>query len=62
MFPSPNFIWKCEQCGEEQLGHRDDESPQLTARPLICPKCGHQMKGRPITSGGPEFEHPYKVY
>jgi len=53
MFPTPNYIWKCKDCGEELAAHQDEEFLKLDAVSPKCPKCGGEMVGNPIVHRGP---------
>jgi predicted RNA-binding Zn-ribbon protein involved in translation (DUF1610 family) len=57
MLPTPNYVWKCNNCGKEIMGCKEESQIQFT---LTCPKCGAQMKGDFIIKKGPFPENPFK--
>lgn len=62
MFPAPNYIWICENCGEKSTAHQDKKFFQFNEVSRKCPKCGGKMVGNPIVHRGPFPESPYKKY
>jgi len=56
MFPIPDHLWRCEDCGHEfstwQAGLEAHLQPQLK-----CSKCGSfKITGGPVIQGGPFSE------
>jgi hypothetical protein len=62
MFPTPNYILRCIECGKELTVCQDEEFPQLDAVLPKCPNCGGEMVENPIVHGGPFHESPFKKY
>lgn len=62
MFDIPNYIWKCNKCGEELDACQDENFPQLNVVPPKCSKCGREMIGNPIIHQEPFSENPFKHY
>jgi len=62
MLKPPNYVWECKDCGESLHSHQDEEFSQFGAVPPKCPKCGGEMRGRPMVHRGPVPENPFKKY
>jgi len=56
MFPTPNYVWKCEKCKKEIINYFDEKFHQ----PPKCPDCGGKMSGGAVIHRGPFPENPFK--
>ena len=62
MFPAPNFVWTCKDCGEQLTAHRDETLPRHGVVPPKCKKCGGETTGSPLVYRGPFPENKFKKY
>lgn len=60
MFPTVNYIWKCNQCGKDYPVYNDDEGSPFSSPTLRCLECDGEMTGSPLMHRGPFPENPYR--
>lgn len=60
MLPTPNWSYKCENCGEKFSSHQEEG---LIISPPKCPKCkSDNVQGWPKVHRGPFPEGTFKKY